>query len=162
MTDLFLAACSIIFGEEGPYSNSIADPGGQTKWGVARNEHPEITDAKWAAWTQADSVNLLREKYWDAHRCDEMPWPWAIAVFDGEVNQGSVIRMAQMAVHCAIDGIVGSGTLAAMHVATADDLETFLAIRAQHYAITKNYEIDGKGWFKRLFHVARMGVNLIA
>lgn len=157
MIDHFQPACAIIFGEEGPYSDARNDPGGETKWGVARNEHPEITDLQWFAWTQADSANLLRTKYWDAYRCGEMPWAWALAVFDGAVNQGSVISLAQLALGVAVDNVIGPATLAAMTADTGEKLELFLARRAQKYVVTNGYQIDGRGWLKRLFNVARMG-----
>ena len=60
MSDFFLAALAIVKGIEKPYSNDPNDPGGETKWGVARNYHPEISDVAWVAWTEADSERLLR------------------------------------------------------------------------------------------------------
>ena len=158
MVDFFGPASALIFGEEGLYSNQPQDPGGETKWGVARAEHPEITDAAWAAWMRADSLALLRTKYWDAHRCGEMPWRWALGVFDGEVNQGSTVKLAQWALGVSPDGEVGPATLAAMAMENADEaFRGFLAMRLMRYAADRNAATYEKGWFKRVVLIAQYG-----
>ena len=154
MTDYFAAAARIVLTLEGVYSNQAVDPGGETKWGVARKEHPEIGDAQWADWTQADSVALFRAGYWDAHRCGEMPWPWALAIFDGEVNQGSVIRLAQQALGISDDGSIGPQTLAAIARATPEQFQIFMALRLLSYTHDSAFAADGKGWFKRVVAIA--------
>ena len=162
MTDYFQAAAPLILAEEGVYSNQAVDPGGETKWGVARNEHPEITDSQWSAWTQADSVALFRSKYWDAHRLGEMPWPWALAIFDGEVNQGSVITLAQEALGLPGDGVVGDRTIAATKTATAEAFHIFLALRLLSYTHDSAFAADGKGWFKRVISITQAAVTIPA
>ncbi|MDE2105383.1 MAG: hypothetical protein KGL39_49610 [Patescibacteria group bacterium] len=153
--DYFPDALAIVFPEEGPYSNTSGDAGGQTKWGVAHNMHPEITDAQWAVWTKADSEIVLRKQYWDAHRCGEMPWPWALAVFDGVVNQGGIaIKYAQEALGISADGIVGMDTLDSIEQASNENFHTFLALRLLAYTKDGGFNVDGKGWFKRVINIA--------
>jgi lysozyme family protein len=155
MADYFNAAVHIVLEEENVFSDSANDPGGQTKWGIARNRHPEIPDADWAAYTKDDAIALYRKGYWDANRCGEMPWPWALCVFDGEVNQGSVIAVAQHALGLPrVDGVIGPATLAAMQTATDEHLAMFLALRVKSYIALPKFPYDGVGWVKRTFNVA--------
>lgn len=153
MDDLFPQAVAIILTLEGVYSNDPSDPGAETKWGIARAEHPEIPDATWASFTRDDALAIYRNKYWDANRCGEMPWPWALCVFDGEVNQGSVIALCQRCLGVKVDGIVGSGTLVAMAISPDENLNLFMALRAKAYIALPRFPYDGDGWFKRLFAV---------
>lgn len=151
--DFFPAAIVFLLGPN-IESNGAAgptDPGGETKWSVARNRHPEIVETQWAAWTRADSEALLRASYWDKNRCAEMPWRWALTIFSGEVNQGSVIACAQRALGIRVDGVVGPGTLAAMNAATDFHLAAFQRNRAKAYIASSKFSTFGDGWFDRLF-----------
>jgi lysozyme family protein len=151
----FQTAAGLILTEEGVYSNLASDGGGETKFGVARNRHPEITDAQWAAWTPADSLALFRSGYWDANRCGEMPWPFALCLFDADVNQGDVkaADLLQQALGLVVDGKIGAVSLARIATATNDDLAHFMALRALAYAGLGNFSTFGHGWFNRLFIV---------
>lgn len=155
MNDMFLPAVSIIFPEEGPYSLQPGDPGGETKWGTARNKHPEIPDDKWANWTKQDSLGLFRVEYWGKNRCGEMPWRWALGVFDGAINQGGVIRLAQRSLGLArIDGIVGPSTLSAMLHSNDWQFANFMALRAKAYIPLPLFPKDGNGWFTRITQIS--------
>lgn len=152
--DLFALASAIVLEEEGVYADDPDDPGGETKWGIARDAHPEISEERWAGWTQADSVALFRSAYFDAHRCGEMPAHWAVAIFDAVVNPcGPVISWAQSALNVLEDGKVGPQTLLAMNARFADDaFDLFLALRAEGYVREPVFE---RGHLKRLFAVER-------
>lgn len=150
---MFDAAVRIILAAEGVYSNDPQDAGGETKWGISRVAHPEIPDATWATFTQADALAIYRSQYWDANRCNAMPWPWALAVFDGSVNQGSVVALAQNALGVRVDGVIGPDTLGAMQVAAPELLDQFFAGRAIAYVASRNFPKYGRGWLKRLFAV---------
>lgn len=155
MTDFFPPACDIVLKLEGALSNEAGDPGGETKWSIARLKHPEITDTQWAVWTRADSMLVLRHGYWDANRCGEMPWPWALVVFDGAVNQGSIIKLAQRALRLPkIDGVAGPATLAVMSSSPAENLGVFIALRVKNYIAQPSFPNDGDGWLKRIALVA--------
>ena len=153
MTDLFQAAVSIVLTEEGVFSNSAQDPGGATYYGIARAAHPELTP--WPP-TQAQAIAIYRAQYWDAHSCGSMAWPWAIAIFDGEVNQGSVIKLAQIALRLPeIDGMVGPATLAAINGSSLGTFDAFLALRGLAYVNAGGFPTFGKGWLTRLVRIAR-------
>jgi len=157
MPDYFNQAAAIVLADEGVFSDQAADPGGATKWGVARNAHPEITDAQWTAWTQSDSLSLFQTKYWDANQCGSMPWPWALSVFDGAVNQGDVvIGWAQAALGLPTDNVVGQHTLAAINSASDEDLRIFLTLRLLSYTHDSAFSTYGKGWFKRVIGTAML------
>jgi lysozyme family protein len=151
--DLFAAAIAVVLAEEGPYALEPGDPGGETKWGIARNAHPEISAAAWANFTRNQALAIYRAQYWDAHWCGMMPWRWALAIFDGEVNQGSVIALAQRALGAKPDGKVGGDTLGALSRATDEHFAAFMAARARAYIALSRFPTDGAGWLKRLFNV---------
>lgn len=156
-SDFFPAAASAVLSIEGPDSDDPRDPGGLTRFGIALREHPELTRDQLLAMTRDDALAFYRAKYWDAHRCGEMPWRWGLAVFDGEVNQGSVIRDAQAALHVSSDGEVGAATLAAMGTDAGDGYRTFMALRLIGYAASRGAGTYEKGWFARAIRIAQLG-----
>jgi len=151
--DYFPAATAFLLGPniEGSGAAGQSDPGGETKWAVARNRYPEIAATQWSCWTRANSEVLLRSDYWDKSRCGKMSWRWALAIFSGEVNQGSVIVCAQRALGIRADGVIGPGTLAAMSSATDFHLAAFQRNRAKAYIANSRFSIFGDGWLDRLF-----------
>jgi lysozyme family protein len=151
MSDLFAAADVIVAGAEGAHANDARDPGGDTWFGIARAAHPDIP---WPpSWDQAQAIR--RAEYFDKHRCGEMPWRWALAIYDGAINQGSVIRWAQLALKTVEDGQVGPGTLAAMAKSSDDEFRAFLALRIEHYAGDAGFPVFGHGWVKRVIAIAQ-------
>ena len=159
--DFYPTAARLILDKiEGPDSDDPRDPGGLTRFGIALNEHPELTRAQLLAFTKDDALAFIRQKYWDAHRCGDMPWAWAIAVFDGVVNQGAVVDLAQKALGTKPDGLIGPATLNLMSGTMSDDddaLRMFLALRLMRYAADKDATTYEKGWFKRVVLVAQLG-----
>jgi lysozyme family protein len=60
--------------------------------------------------------------------------------------------MLQQAVGVEADGVIGPRTLAAVgKLPPSDVCSLFLAMRGVRYAGTRNFNIYGLGWFKRLF-----------
>lgn len=152
MTDYFAAAAQIVLEEEGVFNNSAQDPGGETWYGISRVAHPTLTP--WPP-TKAQALEVYRADYWDPHSCGDMPWAWALAIFDGVVNQGiHVIGMAQEALGIPDDSFIGPQTLAAMKNAPAEDYQLFLALRLTGYTMDAGFSADGKGWFKRVIGIA--------
>lgn len=150
----FDRAFAAIVGVEGGYVNDPKDPGGETKFGLSHRANPDL-DIERLTLEQAKNLYLLR--YWQPARCDSFPWPLSLFVFDASVNQGGLIatKMLQAAAGTVQDGILGKNTLTA--IAKADQRELcalFMAQRALRYTGTRNFDIYGKGWFKRLFVVA--------
>ena len=154
--DTFDRAFEIVVGVEGNYVNDPADPGGETKFGISKRSYPDVDIA---ALTLDEAKAIHRRDFWDPYKCGDMPWRWALAIYDTELNQGSrAVAWAQEAEGIVEDGIVGGMTLAAMNGQYNDDLfDAFMAIRLAHYAAGAGYARFGKGWFKRVIHIARAG-----
>jgi len=116
---------------EGVRSN---DPGGgDTKYGIARLMHPEISDEQWENWTEQDSIDLYKKGYWDYMKCDDLPYPLDCAVFDCAVNPGP-----------------GD---AKKWLAQTQDVTLFMALRKKHYLdlvrATPSKAKYLKGWLNR-------------
>lgn len=162
MTDpRFAAAAGIVVdGIEKPLANDPRDPGKLTKWGLSSVYHPEVLRPD---FSRDDALNILKAEYWDKHRCGEMPWSWALAVFDAVVNPSdkqNAIRLAQLALQVAEDGAIGPLTLRAMGAAfTGEALDAFYALRVEHYTTAENYAVFGHGWIRRCFTVQRRGLQ---
>src|ERR1035437_9900976 len=65
------------------YSVDPSDPGGETKFGVAKNANPDV-DVTNLDWAGAQAVYF--QKYWLAGHCDQLPNRVAVLTFDGAVN----------------------------------------------------------------------------
>jgi len=155
----FDEALGLVVNLEGRYANDPSDPGGETKWGIARKRHPEISEADWAKFSPGDARNLYKTSYFDAHRCGEMPRGWGLAIFDGEVVQGEVIKLAQAAIGAVPDGQVGPQTLVRFQLATHEDFCLFMALRGVKYTHSPLFPRDGKGWLKRLFLISAFALE---
>lgn len=148
----FDKAFPIIIAAEGGYVNDKRDPGGETKFGISKRAYPDL-DIK--ALTLNDAKSIYRKDYWQAAGCDLMPWPMSLCVFDAAVNQGlfTAVALAQKAMNLPDDGVIGPRTKKAFQECSEENISDFMALRACRYANTKNFEIYGRGWMKRLFHV---------
>jgi lysozyme family protein len=139
-----------IIGIEGGYVNDPTDPGGETKFGISRHAYP-AEDIRNLTLERAKS--LYRRDYWDAIRGDLLPYPLNLFVFDAAVNQGvdPAIRLLQRTLNVAVDGVPGNQTVKAAQALRNESIALYLADRALRYVNTKNFEIYGRGWLKRLF-----------
>jgi len=116
--------------------NNPADPGGQTKFGISKKAYPSLDVAH---LTRPEAEEIYRRDYWTPCACDDLPWPFSIAVFDCAVNQGPVKakRLLQMALDMdTVDGVIGAKTLAAAAKASPYRLKKMLALRLAEYART--------------------------
>ncbi|HUK59365.1 MAG TPA: glycosyl hydrolase 108 family protein [Stellaceae bacterium] len=150
--DLFDAAFALVVGEEGGYVFDPRDRGGETKFGISRRAYPWIDIASLSLQGARD---IYQRDYWQKHHCGEMPWPWALAVFDCAVNQGGAVELAQAALGLGVDGAAGRETFMAMARAQDDAFHAYLALRAERYARAPEFGEFGRGWMKRLFRVAQ-------
>lgn len=71
--------------KDGGYTNDPTDPGGETKFGIAKKSHPDI-DIKSLTLSEAEAIYY--HEYWLATNCESMEWPLAMSVFDASVNCG--------------------------------------------------------------------------
>lgn len=144
-----------VVGVEGGYVNDPRDPGGETIFGITRRDHPVAWEQGTPTIDQAKQIYL--HQYWRPVKADDLPWPLSLFVFDAAVNQGvgTAVKLLQKAVGTMQDGVLGQNTLAAIRRANQTELcALFLSDRALRYTGTRNFDVYGRGWFKRLFVIA--------
>lgn len=156
----FPDAMNLLLKLEGGYSDDARDPGGKTRYGITEavaRRHGYIGEMRALPLDLASEI--YRADYWDACRCDDLPWPLALYVFDAAVNQGrtAAITLLQHALDTTQDGLIGANTLRLARASTPWHAARFLALRAARYVDTRNFEHYGQGWFTRLFTVAMEG-----
>ena len=136
------------------HTNDSNDPGGETKYGISKNENPDIDIAQ-LNWEGAEAIYY--DRYWIAGQCDKLPDRIAVLHFDGCVNNGvreSAIFL-QRAIGAEADGDIGPATLAA--VATFDPIVVCGAICDQrstfYHNIVSRTPSQGEylnGWLRRV------------
>jgi lysozyme family protein len=151
VSDNFTRAMEIVFDLEGGFT---VDEGGETKFGISKRAYPLIDIPN---LDKATAACIYLKDYWTPAKCDTYPWPLCLFVFDAAVNQGldAANRTLQKAAGTAVDGIIGPNSQKA--IAKADQREIaalFMAERAIRYTGTRNFDKNGRGWFKRLFLAA--------
>ena len=66
----FDEAFEILIGHEGGYVNDKRDPGGETKYGIAKRSYPNVDVRN---LTRAQAVDIYRRDFWQRVRGDELP-----------------------------------------------------------------------------------------
>jgi lysozyme family protein len=96
------------------YSVDPLDPGGETKYGISKNENPSIDVAN-LNWDDAQAIYYKR--YWLAGHCDQLPGCVGALHFDGCVNNGvgEASKFLQRAVGVSADGVIGPQTIATVN-----------------------------------------------
>lgn len=106
----------------GAYTNDPHDAGGETKWGISKNAHPEV-DIKNLTYKQA--VEIYKEEYYNPYFDLIMSENIAFKVYDMGVLNGprTAMKMLQRTIRKAsgltikIDGRLGPLTLTALSMA---------------------------------------------
>jgi len=117
----FEIAIEFVLEHEGELSNHPYDRGGQTYRGIARKAWP-----LWEGWKYIDAggtppLEMVRkfyyENFWVPLKCDSLPPPIAIFLFDSAVGSGHVLptRWLQRAIGAKDDGIMGNETIQKAH-----------------------------------------------
>lgn len=83
MKENFPKAFELTVGLEGAYSNDPNDPGGETKFGIAKRYHQSV-DIK--NLTLEGARAIYYNEYWIPAGCNEAPFPTDICLFDSQVN----------------------------------------------------------------------------
>jgi lysozyme family protein len=131
---------------------------GGTRYGISAAAYPDLDIEK----LSLDMARAIYERdYWKVCRCDEMPFAWALPVFDASVNQGASFarRTLQEALGVAVDGVIGPRTMAALRASGERQVAQFLARRALAYARTPGFERFGFGWLTRTYLIACEGAR---
>ena len=148
----FEKALEFVLSHEGGYSNDPNDPGGETNFGISKRAYPS-EDIK--AMTRDRAETIYRRDYWDFEKCELLPGPIALVVFDCAVNQGQPTAgfLLQEAIGLPReqqDGVIGAVTIAEARKADQGKLlEKLVSLRCHRYATAKNAPIYSKGWFRR-------------
>jgi len=167
----FGVAVDYVLRREGVLSDHAKDPGGLTKYGIAKAYHPNVDIAN---LTVEGALAIYKEEYWTRWHCEEMPAMWAIAIFDGVVNQppyttspepveDGVIEMMQRTMRLLPDGKVGPKTIAALWKSAQsdhalEDLADFLSRRGYRYH-RKSQDVFVRGLLRRMVLTALFAAN---
>ena len=162
--DLFLP---MLLGFEGGYVRDLADPGGETNKGVTMGTFRQCarqllgvdpTSESLQALTDDQAGVIYRALYWDkVHGDDIASQDLANIVCDFFVNSGvNATKLLQRVLNelgadLAEDGIVGSGTMAAL--TASDQARVYQAYRQgridYYIALGTKYPQFVKGWLAR-------------
>lgn len=119
----FEEACDHLFKVEGFYSNSKADLGGATKFGItlyswAVYTKKEVTSKDVMMITPQMAKDFYLATYWIPLRCDLIKSETLkYIIFDQAINRGTptVVRQMQKILGLKVDGIFGDNTLSALN-----------------------------------------------
>lgn len=149
------------------------DPGGTTKWGIAQRYHPDV-DIK--NLTEAQAQEIARQEYWDKCRCDDLPFPLDILVWDAAFNMGTArageflqLSLKTFGGDVQVDGIIGPKTLESLKWRYPDHYEAFPRHFMLHRLRFYNRRISQSssqtkfiaGWMNRVFSLlTHVGVGV--
>jgi lysozyme family protein len=153
---MFKKAVQQILKWEAGYVNDPADPGGETKYGISKRAYPALNIRE---ITQDAAEKIYESDYWLKCKCDKMPYPVALLVFDTAVNMGTcaAVKLLQQALNINPDGIPGSETLSTVSKMDEQALSVrFCALRMQRYTTLDGWGRYGIGWTRRVFDTAIM------
>lgn len=137
-----------LIGHEGGYSNSLADPGGETNWGISKRSYPML-QIRTLAREEAKAIYL--RDFWQP--LAGLPTAVRFQAFDFAVNSGisTSVRKLQAALGVADDGHWGPVSAAAAAAADpADLLMRFVAQRLRYMASLTTWATFGRGWANRI------------
>lgn len=170
----FDRALPVVLKAEGGYVNHPSDPGGATNKGITQRSYDEWTESRGGGArpvreiTDAEVYAIYKTRYWDAARCDALPWPLSLCHFDAAVNHGvqNAIKILQRALGVADDGVIGSATQAALAAAHPGTLfGRWFAARLQlYYDICQRRPASRTflfGWVGRMVHLHQAAGGLV-
>ena len=158
LPDNFLHAMEFVFRSEGGTNNDPIDRGGKTNFGISQKQYPHIDID---SLTRNQALEIYLQDYWMQNKCHLIQNPIAIALFDSNINCGTIARVwLQKAINgdnanfLVVDGIIGSKTLLACHAMPQYRIAgRLIGYRVQYYAdLIKRLPEQVKyirGWNKR-------------
>lgn len=168
------AATERLLGHEGGYVNDPRDPGGETNFGLTKRTFPEL-DIK--SLTREEAIAVYKAEYWDGLRLGEVEdqrvaeviYLWAVNSANPP-GRGGTRPVKQVQEVCnwflksdiAVDGAVGSMTIAAINTCAAMKHDRFLkglvamilAFRVARVRKRPDQAVFLAGWFNRDFDTA--------
>lgn len=156
---MFDRVIELVLALEGGYVNDPLDPGGETRYGISKRAYPDL-DIE--GLTKEQAIKIYKADYWDANQVSRLPRSVQLAFFDACVNIGPswAKKLLQRTVKTTEDGIIGLKTLAACSQYPGILYQDYLAERALYYSKLKPFDRFGRGWLRRLFHIAHFSANL--
>jgi lysozyme family protein len=152
--DIFLKVIKIVLKNEGGYSNSRTDKGGETNYGISSRAYPAI-DIK--NLTIGGAIEIYYNDYWRPMNLGGiMDDDLILQVFDMGVNSGIriAIKLLQRLVGVPDDGFVGNETLGAIKEFNGNILDEFIKRRKLFYVtLVQNHPEQRpnlKGWLNRI------------
>ena len=174
----FQTCLAIVLGHEGGFVDHKNDRGGATNYGVADAadgkkdglidvDRDGVGDVAPRNLTLEQAEAIYLRDYWGPAQCARIPEPLDLLVFDASVNHGPgrAIKLLQQVLGVVDDGIIGSGTLAALREdiragSIADVCHAYLNNRRSFYdkiiARDPSQAVFAKGWGNRVDHLEQM------
>jgi lysozyme family protein len=87
MKDSWERAINFVLVHEGGYTADKDDPGGATNFGISQRSYP---DCAIAGLTIDGAKEIYKRDYWNVLKCDDLPYPLDMVIFDTAVNVGRV------------------------------------------------------------------------
>jgi lysozyme family protein len=110
------------------------------------------TVAELKALTAEQAGAVYQARYWRATRCGELPEGLDLMMFDAAVNMGpgTAVRLLQMAVGLAADGVFGPRTLEAVAGRPVEQtIGGVSRLRMDRYRKLTGFAVFGAGWLNR-------------
>jgi lysozyme family protein len=139
-----------VLSHEGGYVNHPSDPGGETKWGIAKRSYPHLNIKD---LTREQAIEIYRRDFWQAVGGHLLTDEVAFQALDAAINHGpaNAIRWLQRAVGVADDGVFGPISRAAVgRMPSVDVVLRFNAERLDFYTKLSTWGTFGKGWVRRV------------
>ena len=146
----FNLAIPIILKNEGGYVNNPSDPGGETKYGIAKADYPSVDIAN---LTIEEATAIYLRDFWLFSGI--VTQAVANKLFDSYVDEKhAAIKIAQQIAGVAVDGAYGPNTEAAINkVDPYFFLDKFRAGLVAHYqaivALHPSEDVFLLGWLRR-------------
>lgn len=137
----FNEAIAPLLEREGGYVNRKADRGGPTNMGVTQTVFGEWLRSHAMPWrdvktiTRDEAERIYHDLYWKPANCQALPPTVREIHFDAAINHGvrRAAKLLQGAAGAAGDGVIGSGTLAAVNAMHPDLLYMRYIVSRYHF-----------------------------
>ena len=142
-----------ILDHEGGYVNHPSDPGGETKFGIAKRSYPNL-DIK--SLTREQAIEIYRRDFFEPVASQISNEDLLFQVLDAAVNHGmgNSTRMLQRAIDVADDGHFGPVSRGRLGTTALDKGWTYIAIkfiaeRLRFWTRLSTFPHFGAGWVRR-------------
>lgn len=147
-------------GAEGGYVNDPRDPGGETKFGISKANHPDV-DIK--SLTERQARDIYKVEYWDRFHLDDIDdaavasKTFSLVVNDGLFGVKCLQRACRACGHYVKDdGVIGSATANAVRLSDKQSLLAALKSEGAGYyrsVVVRKPEMKWalEGWLARAY-----------